>query len=231
MSVFDESDELIRAELRAAWRRAPQRWARPVLPARVLMAGALTGFTAEQAEAILADPDCRVYLNDLWTTYREGTGRAGPGADLPALYQERIDQERAGAGPAWNLLVAHGSGWGYSEEEVEAEWQEAAARQFWEGARLAASYLGGTDEPAEPASEAWDVYLRTQHVLMLARVRGGRLIVQAESALKRGVYDLVLRWEDGLSLSRQVTLRPGHPDRFSLDGQYARLPVSASIKV
>jgi len=224
--MTDPTEQKIHEALTAAYSRSPEVWSKPVLPATVLIAGSLRGFSEEEAETILMDVDCRRFLNDLWTTYNEQTGRS-----LPPGVQSAIADERKHVGPQWNLLVAHECGWGFSDDDLENEWQESAARGYWQGAQVQLRYRGDVGESVQSGvdEEPWEVYLRTQHFVILLRSERGHLVIQVESDAKTGRYDLVLRWPDGSTDERTIEVSPTTPYRNTIGG-HTGFPTSASIR-
>ncbi len=87
-------------------------WHHAVLPARVLLAGALIGFSKKEAKVILLDPDCLAFLRGLWTTYwTQAPDGQRTRSGLPPAFESLLAREQRRHGKRWNLLVVRQSGW------------------------------------------------------------------------------------------------------------------------
>lgn len=203
-----------------------RQWKGPLVPERVLLGGALVGFDPDDAEAVLLDHRCQVYLNGVWTRYREATGN-----ELPPVFQERVDEERRRSGNAGNLAVAHACGYGWTDEELADAFFMQLEAQPWERDDQALLASGGgvaNLEEQVSISGDWDMQLRAQHVLILVRRQGGMLAVQVISLSLNGSFEVVLSFPDGSSVAHHLVLAAGRITWLAVGS--AELPVSGSLR-
>lgn len=225
---FESSDPIVRG-LIDAFRSKPRSWNRPVLPARTLMQGSLTGFSAENAEVILLDHDSQVYLNELWTIHFECTGE-----DLPLDMRRVIERERVGDGPKWNVRVAHAAGRGWSDDDFDAQIEQwLSSRPYSSAARIATATRGSTAPSDSESADGprWESYFRTQHFLILLHGDDSRLIGRVQSETRAGRFTVRFEWPDSMRREVVVDLMPGDTWQasFVIKDAPAQLPRKASI--
>lgn len=148
--------------------------------------------------------------------------------------QASIDEERSQGGEQWNLQVAHQAGRAWSDD-LDDEWARTVQQLgplpvHADALRLARS-RGGSGDAAE-STAAWEMCLRSEHILILLRRDGQHLELEASSDSKSGRFELTLRWPDGSVEVQRIRLRAGEVTSiFGVPAPGGELPASASIRV
>jgi len=212
----------------------------PHVPLDVLLRGSLMGFTPEWAELVLLDTDggSLDYLNGLFASYFEGTGRV-----LPFGIAKRVEEERQDGTPKWNtVIVVEAWGWGLPDDiwDEQAEKELSGYREthlqgmdFHPGeTRELVGVLSLGSKPRPAAQEPWEKYFRTAHLLILVRHTDKGLVVAIQSKDETGPRELIFDYTDGSQTTHQIQVKaketwrlPGYIE--SPDGQ---LPVTGCIR-
>ena len=177
-----------------------------------LLSGALGGFDSEQAARILTDPSKVAFLNARWAEYEEINGYGA----LPLNLQKRLDRERIVGGDQPNLRVVHAAGYGWSDEDLREAALELtlSAQPYREGALSGFAARGEASEDVLE-EDLWQIILRSQHLVILARLDADQLIVEVRSDSHSGSFQMQLHWPDRTAKTT-FELRAGLPTRLSM---------------
>lgn len=194
----------------------------PLLPLRILVAGSLTGFTDNDAQAVLLDNRSVAYLNGLWTTYKDHND-----GQLPPVFLSKVMEERSSDGPSWNLGIAHAAGYCWSEQDMTmAVTQFLHPLPFSPMRRLEPVIRG--DESAEEEGEAWQIQFVAGDFEIRIRRAGMELISSVHSPAREGEYEVAIHLSSGEVARNQLVLRRDQTTRWVLTTEAE--PTMASIK-